>query len=155
MLFGVLATSCEKKKCTDPVPELSFKEFVPSLTDSNTYLLTFEFSDCDGDVGMSTTSTILDENGEVQEYNYMLDLYHVVNGQWVKHEFIPGAAGLDYKIPVLENSNQDPSLEGEIERKLNKYFALEGYDSVMFKATILDNAGHYSNTVETPGFILN
>ena len=152
--IGVFFTSCEKKNCADPIPEMTFLDFAPSPTDSDYYLLTFEFADCDGDIGLEAARNITDENGELQTNNFFIDLYHVENNQWVKHEYEPGAAGLDYKIPPLSNSNQDPSLEGEIERKLHPIFGLEGYDSVMFKARILDNAGHYSNTVETPGFIV-
>ncbi|MFT4754840.1 MAG: hypothetical protein ACI9GM_001395 [Salibacteraceae bacterium] len=154
-LLGVFTTSCDKKECSDPVPKMTFMQFVPSQTDSGNYLLVFEFSDCDGDMGMETSSSIRDENGELQTNNFMLDLYHIVNNQWVKHEFDSTDAGLDYKIPILGNSNLNPSLEGEIERKLDPVFGLVGYDSVMFKARILDNAGHYSNEVETPGFIIN
>lgn len=154
-LIAVFITSCDKKECLDIVPKMTFKKFVPSLTDRGSYLLVFEFTDCDGDLGMEPTATIRDENGELQANNFLIDLYHVVDGKWVLHEFDMDAAGLDYKIPVLKNSNIDPSLEGDIERLLDPVFGLVGYDSVMFKARILDNAGHYSNEVETPGFVIN
>lgn len=155
VLLGGLFSSCEKKTCDDPLPSMTFKEFVPSQVDSGYYLLVFEFADCDGDMGTNAADTIYDENGEKQVNNFFIDLYYVENNQWVKHEFDPGSVGLDYKIPPLSNSNQDPSLEGEIERKLHPVFGLAGHDSVMFKSRILDNAGHYSNWVETPGFVVN
>jgi hypothetical protein len=154
VLVGFFFTSCEKKSCTDPIPEMTFLEFVPSTVDTGNYLLVFEFSDCDGDIGIEGSTNIRDEFGELQTNNFFIDLYHVVNNQWVKHDF-GNAAGLDYRIPPLSNSNQDPSLEGEIEKDLHPITSLLGYDSVMFRSRILDNAGHYSNEVETPGFIVN
>jgi hypothetical protein len=153
LFLGAIFTSCEKKKCEDPIPQMSFKEFVPSEVDTGYYLLVFEFSDCDGDLGLEDGQTILDENGERQTNNFFLDFYYVENNAWVKYDF-DSAVGLDYRMPVLSNSNQDPSLEGEIERKIDPVFGLAGKDSVMFKSRILDNAGHYSNEVETPGYVI-
>jgi hypothetical protein len=154
LIAGVMATSCTKKTCLNNVPELEYYQFNRSPVDSVHYLLIFNFKDCDGDIGMDATSTIKDEFGEEQSFNFFIDLYHVVNNEWVKHEF-GNSAGLNYKIPILSNSNVDPSLDGELERKLHPVTALLGYDSVMFKSRILDNAGHYSNEVETPGFIID
>ncbi|MGB0805943.1 MAG: hypothetical protein ACPGRC_04580 [Salibacteraceae bacterium] len=152
-VLGCIFTSCEKKRCDDPIPKMTFKNFVPSEVDTGYYLLTFEFSDCDGDLGLADGQRILDENGEEQINNLFLDFYYVDNNQWVKYDF-DSAVGLDYRMPELSNSNQDPSLEGEIEQKLHPIFSLAGYDSVMFKSRILDNAGNYSNWVETPGYVI-
>ncbi len=151
--IGLFFSSCEKKKCEDTVPEISYMDFKLSETDSNAYLLIFEFADCDGDIGMETTSSILDENGEVQLFNFFIDLYFLDQGVWYKHE-INKDAGLHSKIPILENSNLDPSLEGEIEKSiLSGNFVIWGYDTIKFKSKILDNSGHYSNEVETPAFV--
>lgn len=153
--FGIFTTSCEKKECEDPIPSLSYNNFTPSLEDSTAYLLIFDFSDCDGDIGMAATDSILDENGERQGFNSFIDIYYVQNGLWFKHEFKEDEVGLDYKIPVLQNSNQNPSLEGEIETKLyESLFEILGYDTIKFRSRILDNAGHYSNEVETPAYVL-
>lgn len=152
-ITSLVFSACEKKSCGEPVPQMSFAQFTPAPNDTLNYVLTFNFSDCDGDVGMTPTATIVDENGETQNNNFMIDLYHIVNGQWVKHDF-GNAVGLDSKIPELNNSSANPMLDGEIEKKLHPDLSLLGYDSVKFKSRILDNAGHYSNEVETPGFII-
>ncbi len=152
---GIFLTSCEKKECEDPIPSISYNNFRPSVEDSGTFLLIFDFSDCDGDIGMATTDTIVDEFAEKQVFNSFIDIYYFQNGLWFKHQFEEDEVGLDYKIPVLQNSNQNPSLEGEIETKLyESLFEILGYDTVKFKSRILDNAGHYSNEVETPAFVL-
>lgn len=155
ILPGLVFSSCQKKICEDIVPGMTFKDFNPSTIDSGYYVLTFDFKDCDGDIGMETTSSILDEHGERQINNFFIDLYHVVDNKWVKHDYGQQNAGLDYKIPILNNSKGAKNLEGVIERKLDPIFGLVGYDSVMFKSKILDNEGHYSNEVTTPGFRLN
>ena len=154
LLMGGILSSCDKKTCEEPIPEMGFVSFKPSASDTDYFVLTFSFKDCDGDIGMSPTSTILDENGEVQTTNFKIDLYHVENNQWVKHVFKPGEPGLDAKVPELGNSTANPVLDGEIDKRMHRTFGLLDYDSVMFKSRILDNAGHYSNEVETPGFII-
>jgi len=154
LLLGVSVTSCHKKECSEVVPEMEFLSFKPSQVDSGYFILTFSFKDCDGDVGKDAGQSIMDENGEIQKSNFMIDLYHVVNNQWVKHEFNQDDAGLDDNIPVLNNGATNPILDGEVDKRLHKDFALLGYDSVKFVSKILDNQGHYSNEVETPGFVI-
>ena len=151
--FGIFLTSCEKKECEDPIPSLSYLDFQPSPTDSNELILTHEFADCDGDFGMVPGAKILDENGEIQLFNLLIDLYYLEDGIWKKHDWGSNAS-LNTSIPVLENSNLDPSLEGEIDKSLSTAdFVILGYDTIMYKTRILDNAGHYSNEVESPGIV--
>jgi len=153
LFAGVIATSCKKEQCKDPVPTMSFLEFYQSGQDTNEFRLVFKFDDCDGDIGMEATSSILDENGEVQTTNFIIDLYYYENDQWNLHVF-QSEDGLNSKIPPLGNSNKNPILDGEVEKVLGRYTSLGGYDTIMFKSRILDNAGHYSNLAESPGFAL-
>jgi hypothetical protein len=157
LLTGFISTACKKKTCEEVIPEMEYLDFNYRAfgADSGNYILTFKFNDCDGDIGMNPTDTIVDEFGEKQTTNFKIDIYYVANDQWVKHVFGPDDAGLDAKIPVLGNSTLNPVLDGEIDKKIHpSTFAVLGYDSIMFKSKILDNAGHYSNEVETPGFII-
>ena len=138
MGFGLV--SCEKETCKDPVPQMSFLEFYQVPNDPETYKLVFQFTDCDGDIGMEASSTIVDENGQIQTTNFKIDLYYYENFQWKKYEFA-SEDGLNSKIPVLGNSSANPILDGEIEKSLDRVFSLGGYDTIMFKSRILDNAG--------------
>lgn len=149
-----MAGSCQKKSCEEPIPEIEFNRFELSPTDSGSYVLIFDFIDCDGDMGLSPTDSIRDKNGEFQTNNFFIDFYYSENDEWVKYVFNDNEPGLSAKIPILSNSNLNPVLEGEIERKLSPIHLL-GYDTVRFNVKILDNAGNYSNEVMTPGFILN
>jgi hypothetical protein len=153
VFVGFGCVSCKKETCKDPVPEMSFLEFYQVPNDPETYKLVFQFTDCDGDIGMESTATILDENGVVQTTNFKIDLYYFENNQWNKYEFA-SEDGLNSKIPVLGNSAANPILDGEIEKSLDRVFSLGGFDTIMFRSRILDNAGHYSNEVETPGFAI-
>ena len=85
---------------------------------------------------MAPDAKITDENGEVQTNNMLMTPYYMQNGVWVERTYLPGEPGWDNKIPVIRTG-------------------LAGYDTLMFKCKILDNAGHYSEEVETPGFIIN
>ena len=154
IIAGALTTSCKKEQCTEPVPEMSFLEFYQSGQDTNEFRLVFKFNDCDGDIGMESTGSILDEEGAVQTTNFKIDLYYYADDQWNLHVF-QSEDGLNSKIPPLGNSTKNPILDGEVEKILGRYTSLGGYDTIMFKSRILDNAGHYSNLVETPGFSLS
>tara|TARA_R110002050_G_scaffold244268_1_gene380916 strand:- start:72434 stop:72937 length:504 start_codon:yes stop_codon:yes gene_type:complete len=156
LLLGVFITSCTKKGCDEPIPQLNFLSFTLVSVDSSDYKLTYSFSDCDGDIGMAPDAKITDENGEVQTNNMLMTPYYMQNGVWVERTYLPGEPGLDNKIPVISNSNVNPAIDGEFDRKINLVgTGLAGYDTLMFKCKILDNAGHYSEEVETPGFIIN
>lgn len=156
LFLGYLSTSCEKKSCNEPIPQLGYLNFTVVSTDSAEYKLTYSFSDCDGDIGMSPDGEITDENGDIQTNNILMTPFYMENGVWVERTYEPGEPGLDSKIPLIDNSNVNPSIDGEFDREINLInTGLAGYDTLMFKCKILDNAGHYSEEVETPGFIIN
>jgi len=157
IIGGVLSTSCKKEQCTEPVPEVSFLEYYQEAADTTIYHLVFKFTDCDGDIGMETTGSILDENGDVQTTNFKIDLYYYQNDQWNKHVF-KSEDGLNSKIPVLGNSTVNPILDGEVEKVIDYYTidlpTIGDFDTIMYKSRILDNAGHYSNWAESPQYII-
>lgn len=153
IFLGVLASSCKKEACQVPAPEMEFMDFYQIPDDSVNYKLVFKFSDCDGDIGMATTSTIVDEFGETQTTNFKLDLYYLVDGVWSKY-ILAFEEGLNSKIPILSDENESAIEDGEIEKTLHKDFSLGGHDSILFRSRILDNAGHYSEEVETPVFYI-
>ena len=157
IIGGIFSTSCRKETCTEPVPEMSYLKFYQNVKDTTNYHLVFKFNDCDGDIGMETTGSILDENGELQTTNFKIDLYYFQNNQWNQHIF-GSIDGLNSKIPVLGNSTVNPILDGEVEKKIDYYAinipSIGDSDTVMFKSRILDNAGHYSNWAESPGLII-
>lgn len=159
IIGGVFSTSCRKETCTNSIPEMTYSDFYQNLTpnssDSSLFFLLHKFNDCDGDVGMETTGSILDENGDKQTTNLKIDLYYSVEGQWVKHVFASGD-GLNSKIPILNENGDKPILDGEVQKKINIYAinipTTNSTDTIMFQSRILDNAGHYSNIVESPSF---
>lgn len=156
LLLGVIVTSCRKDDCVNSVPEMEYGDFYQTFPDTDYYYLTFKFSDCDGDIGMETTGSIRDENGEVQTTNFKIDLYYMENDEWFKYEF-QSEDGLNSKIPDLTGASglQSPIENGEVEKELFGAASFGGYDTIMFKSRILDNAGHYSNEAETPVFVIN
>lgn len=162
IIGGVFSTSCRKNTCKEVIPEMTYSDFYQNLTpdhsDSGSFFLLHKFNDCDGDIGMESTSTIFDENGEVQTTNLKIDLYYTLDGQWIMHIFDSGD-GLNSKIPVLSTGGDDPILDGEIQNRIDIYSinipTPYVTDTIMFKSRILDNAGHYSNIAESPAFIIN
>lgn len=159
LLLGVLSSmvfaSCRKEECQEVVPDLAYNRFEPSLTDSGqlAYNLIFDFTDCDGDFGKSANSEIIDQNGARQTNNFFIDMYYRENNAWKKYEFGPDAPGFNTNIPVLSDNSASPILTGELEKTIS--LLIYPFDTIKFESRILDNAGHYSNNVETPAFVMN
>lgn len=156
LLFVGIMTSCGRDECEDPIPSLAFANFYADPLDTNEFQLVFSFSDCNGDIGMDANASIVDENGEVQSTNFKLDMYYMENGEWFKYEYA-SPEGINSTIPVLfeEDEVQSEIIDGEVQKDLHRDFSLGGKDTIYFVARILDNAGHYSNEVQTDAFAIN
>ncbi len=152
----LMATGCEKETCNEPVPDLTFNRFEQTGFDTSgaVYSLYYDFKDCDGDIGLQAGESITDSEGNVYEYNFFIDMYYFESGEWKKQEY-PSGPGLNSRIPPLYDDGASPVLDGEIEYRLSYVGSgLYLHDTVMFRTRLLDNAGHFSNEVESPAFVI-
>jgi len=149
ILLGFLTlSSCKEKACEVKVPEISFESFF--VTEENEGILTINFNDCDGDVGLNDNDTISPYNIEGENY-YNLDLiYHEKqNGIWVRFDSL--TPPFSYRIPVLNKDGSNTTLDGQIIVTLEPiyYVPIGNFDTIKFEIKLKDRALNISNIIET------
>ena len=136
----VVLGSCLNGNEYPPEPDIKFLSF--TSTDSlnlfgqisNLLVLTFEFTDGDGDIGAEEGDTII---------NMFVSEYGILNK--VQQSPTP----LRYTIPSITQSGQNKSLKGEIDIKIT-LLPFFSYDSVLYDIYIVDRSGNKSNLITTP-----
>lgn len=156
LLFLITVTvffSCKKPKKYSEIPEvkyLSFRLFDTSdgLNDNvKMGILSFSFTDGDGDLGIMNYDTAAPLNTNIK-----ISLYKKVDSTFQEVIFpLP----LNFTIPYLSASEgQNKTVKGEIRVKLNCDYQ-ENYKIVKYKFHILDRAEHKSNVDSTGEIMLN
>lgn len=159
----IFAFSCKKQNNTDSeTPQISFSNFV--WADKQHAILTFNFKDGDGDIGLQQSDTA--EYDFWMRYNYkspttgqFVTYYHAIPG-------LPATSLIDsniftYRIPYIDNKSKIKSLDGQIIVNLNGYippfYRPNSNDSLLhvrYDFYIYDRARHKSNVATTPEFDL-
>ncbi|MCU0428881.1 MAG: hypothetical protein MUF42_02830 [Cytophagaceae bacterium] len=154
--------SCNKKPDYPNAPTLEFNEertFIVrdqyndlSLTFNDSIVFAFNFTDGDGDLGLDETDRTDNTN-----INFMMEQFIKKNGVW--------SPSLDVNLNPLVYKEQFQLLSPkEVKGPLDgillnaKVFSHSQYgpnDTLKFVAKIKDRAGNFSNTVETPEFIID
>ncbi len=153
-LLLILFFSCRKTQVYSIIPEIEYKSF--DLRDTTDLLgnkglvgqVSFSFVDGDGDIGLKQPVDDTDPE-DTTYYNMFFTLWAMVKGELIKPEL---EQPLNYRIPYLEPESQDPSLKGII--KVDFLYIAFPYDTISYDFYIKDRAGHESNVVSTPFFIL-
>lgn len=98
----------------------------------DTLIITFSFTDGDGDLGKSEGDTT---------YNVFL-----IDSRL-------GNAGESFQIKTIPQAGVTNGISGEMTVKIPKIFCFPNSaprDKMTYSIQILDNAGHYSNIIQTP-----
>jgi hypothetical protein len=164
IVLGVVFYSCKKETTPAPAPPvISFASFTTS--DGDNAVLTFNFSDADGDIGLKQSDTSgVYALGTVGYYDFYMRYYYLDStGNYVTfYSPIPNqppsladSAISTYRIPFITDNIKSKSLDGQIiinfstgykpgnSAKLNNF---------RFVFWMYDRALHKSNVVTTPGF---
>lgn len=135
----ILSFSCKKVQTYSVIPNLTFKE-VAKLKDSNSkdtsLILKFNFTDGDGDIGLSQTD---------QSNDFSARISYKLNGIWLMDT-------VDYKyhIPYIVPEGRSNALKGELDIAITRTsLGFIPWDTIKFNCYILDRAQHQSNTVAT------
>ncbi|MHB8260738.1 MAG: hypothetical protein ACYDCN_14835 [Bacteroidia bacterium] len=161
----LVAFSCKNpNNPSSVVPVISFANFTTS--DNTHAVLTFNFSDGDGDIGMQQGDTAYDF--------YMRYYWKNYTGNFVTYYYQwPGLSDsslidytiITYRIPYIDNPSKSPGLNGQIIININGYrppapppYPSKYTDSLQhfrYEFYIYDRALHKSNVVTTPEFDTN
>ncbi len=144
IIFPVLGLffvfGCTKEETYPITPEISFKnlEVFQSLSQNDSLVLTFSFTDGDGDIGTPDADTV---NTDV-----FVTMYEMMDGVFVKYDDPFGA--FNYRVPFLEPRGNNKSLKGDIRINVD-YNIFEINDTIRYELYMKDRAGHQSNVIGT------
>ena len=148
--------SCTKKEQYPIIPHIEFDSFTKienNLGHDDKGILAISFTDGDGNIGLDQNDTQPPfDTTSIYYYNFFITYYEKQNGKFVEVE-LPFTN--NSRIPVLNQSGKDTPLKGviQIELFINNYFST--YDTIRFRASIVDRDLNQSNTITTPDIIIN
>jgi hypothetical protein len=162
--LAILAViSCKRLEEYPPEPVITFRDFetIYNETDSiyDRGVLTFEFTDGDGDLGLAPGDTFPPFNpGSKYYYNLIIDYYEVRNGVEtpVPLTFYNAETEtydtiyLSARIPLLTPKGINKAISGEIYDTLFIYNYYSDFDTLFLKFQLVDRALHESNVEKTP-----
>ena len=157
--FTLGLASCLKPESFPNEPSIEFVDFT-ALGDSGR--LTFNFTDGDGDIGLSQTqlSPPFDTSSYFY-YNLYIHYYEKMNGSWVRGTADPGGNNFPtadsitfaYRLENITPIGQNTALRGEIQVILEPfYFNVNSNhnDSLKYEFLLIDRSQNISNIIETP-----
>jgi len=151
----LLLGSCIKEKEFPLEPYIEFRSFtkvmIPPDTIGSQLIISIRFTDGDGNIGLFDYETEYP-----YDYNYFLDIFHLVEGTPQLIVLPDTTFTFNGRIPmILEDIGESPA-EGVIEYSLD-YPLLRSFlitDTIAFDIYIKDRALNRSNIIRTPYFIV-
>ncbi len=150
-LFILLSTviySCEKTEDYSEIPSVNFKNFTFEIEAVDGFnnqigLLTFDFTDGNGDIGFYENSdTIISEEITdifIYEYTKTNGVFHTTDT-------------INYLLPYFEEGVYRKYIRGEMEVKI--YFINRQNDTIKYDFQIMDRDYNLSNLESTPELIV-
>ena len=148
-LLAVLVTaSCEKIKCDEPAPTLSYDTLMLDNSRENLIFQTI-FEDCQGDIGHSgviDSSTIR----SVRTY-----LYERIGSEWQRWypDSLSDTVAFFSVIPASDKNREGWLLKGTVVQSFPVIQLYQGNDTIRLETFIIDQAGNRSNRVQSVPFI--
>lgn len=149
--------SCVKREEFPIEPYIEFKDFyltIDTIENKRTGHIVFNFTDGDGDIGLSPSDTLYPyQYGGAYYYNFFMKFYKQENNEFVEFPLDPPFNG---RIPIVNPDEYAQNLKGEIIMDIDAsglYFAF-GNNPFKFQIYILDRAHNKSNEMMSPAIIL-
>jgi hypothetical protein len=156
VVVSVALFSCIEQREYPIEPAITYKNFTIEKSAAGTDslgFLTIEFTDGDGDVGLSQSDTFppYDTSSEYY-YNFFITFYQSTGGT-----FQAITTPYNSRIPDVNPDNIDKDLIGDItiEIDLNILSLVLNSDTIKMEAYMVDRALNKSNVIETPAFVLD
>ncbi len=149
--------ACKKKDVYPVIPEIKFENFLTITNAGQSFpdrgVLIFSFTDGDGDIGLYPSDTL-----PPYDFNLFITYFEIQNGDTVEvflTQTDPATGDVDTlnfngRIPILTPFGSNKSISGEVEDTLFIHNPASPFDTIMFRAYIVDRALHKSNIITTP-----
>ncbi|HRZ49511.1 MAG TPA: hypothetical protein P5338_08980, partial [Bacteroidales bacterium] len=137
-------------------PVLSYKDFVLEKNQDGLLtqgILMLEFTDGDGDIGLSQGDTLPPYHlGGDNYYNFFIDLYYKSGTGYEKVTFPDTSYTFNSRIPRIELNGKSKAIRGVIEYTFDLQLMLPFLqsDTLQVRTSITDRALHRSNLVTSP-----
>ncbi len=156
LLLVILIPACVKEPDYPLAPALSnpsnrINTTQDSTSVSQSIILTCDFTDGDGDIGLTQNDT-----AAPYDYNFFIDYYEKQEGKFTK--VAPDRAPLDTihfnsRIPIINKDGSKKNVSGEITIE-NIDVSLRTSDTILLRFYLLDRALNKSNILETGEIII-
>ena len=151
--------SCLKPQSFPVEPAI---EFVSFEAQGDSGVITFSFTDGDGDIGLDQQQ--LDppfDTSSFYHYNLYINYYEMMDGSWVRGTADPlgnnfptaDSITFSYRLENITPIGQNKALRGEIQIVMEPYY-FNSYsnhnDSIRYEIMLIDRGLNHSNLLETP-----
>ena len=166
-LIGLLLLALAVSACQKPVeypiePKIAYEGFTylmnPDSTFSGEGVISFSYTDGDGDLGLDDADTLPPFGfNDAHYYNMVVDYMKCVNGEFVKTPLLSWNAqtqsydtvSFNARFKRLRDSEEPKAISGTMDYKLTVQNPFSPNDTVKFEIRILDRALHESNVIQT------
>ena len=166
-LIGLLLLALAVSACQKPVeypiePKIAYEGFTylmnPDSTFSGEGVISFSYTDGDGDLGLDDADTLPPFGfNDAHYYNMVVDYLKCVNGEFVKTPLLSWNAqtqsydtvSFNARFKRLRDSEEPKAISGTMDYKLTVQNPFSPNDTVKFEISILDRALHESNVIQT------
>jgi len=145
VMLSMLAFSCKEELEFPDEPAIKLVSEVTTVeqnqlgTDVHRTILTFSFTDGDGDIGLSEVQT-----EAPFDFNLFVNRIAIKDGVEQNPEF------LKFRIPELTPGPGNTAIQGELDVQLDLISLLFTEDSLRYELYLLDRALNSSNIITTP-----
>jgi hypothetical protein len=178
-LIGLLFMALTMLACQKPVeypiePKIAYEGFTylfdPDSTFSGEGIISFTYTDGDGDLGLDDSDTLSPFGfHDAHYYNMVIDYLKCVNGEFVKMPLLSphvptspddtlvlfDTVTFNARFKRLRDSEEPKAISGSMDYKLTVQNPFSPDDTVKFEIRILDRALHESNVIQTDPIFTN
>ena len=172
-LIGLLFLALAVLSCQKPVeypiePKIVYDGFTylfnPDSTFSGEGIISFSYTDGDGDLGLDDGDTLPPFGfHDAHYYNMLVDYLKCVNGEFVKTPLLSwnvqtqsyDTVTFNARFKRLRDAEDPKAISGTMEYTLPVQNPFSPNDTVKFEIRILDRALHESNVIQTDPIFTN
>ncbi len=172
-LMVLIVTACQKTVEYPIEPKITYESFTYLFNADSTFsgqgILSFSYTDGDGDLGLDDSDTIAPFGlNDAHYYNMIIDYMKSVNGEFVKVPLLSPHVAIDSadtqlydtvsfnaRFHRLRDSEEPKAISGTMEYTLTVQNPLSPNDTIKFEIHILDRALHESNVIQTEPIYTN
>ena len=168
LLVALAVVSCQKPVEYPVEPKIAYEGFTymmnPDSTFSGEGIISFSYTDGDGDLGLDDTDTLSPFGfNDAHYYNMLVDYLKYENGAFVKTPLLSwnvqtqsyDTLSFNARFKRLRDSEDPKAISGTMEYKLTVQNPFSPNDTVKFEIRILDRALHESNVIQTEAIYTN